>query len=531
MRRRCLPPSELEGPQRLSQSLIWPLQRAFYARQGRAAWKTGVVPYYPTSNPFFARCQARLAVAFLRDLAAAGALDLQQPVHLVELAAGAGQFAFHFVRRFAELQQKTPALQGLRLVYVMTDLADANLGSWAASTRLRPFVDEGRLDFARFDIEQDTTITLLHSGATLAAGSLRNPLLAVANYAFDTTRQDAFWIKDGQLGEARVVPVSSEPQPDPGAPDVLAHVSLRWEHAPSAAAPYYGDAVLDGILEAYRQRLGDTVFLFPVGAFHALRVLSGLADGRLFLLCSDKAFTDERELRGRAEPGFVLHGGAFSMTVNMHAIGRWFEESGGVALHPAARDMSLRVSALARGLPGLEIPETRATFAETMEGFAPPDYQALIHNLSRDCRTPSLKVLMALLRLGEWDHQIIFAYGDVLAELAKKATRSETVEILQALHRVWENFYPMERDLPYELARICATWQPTHAAFFLAESVRLFGPRSNNLMALGLCCAKVGREVEARQLLDKALAMGPDNPAARSVRDQLAAKLDAAPKG
>jgi hypothetical protein len=89
-----LPPSELEGPQRLSQSVLWPLQRAFYARQGRAAWKTGVVPYYPTSNPFFVRSQARLMVAFLRDLAAAGALDLGQPVYLIELAAGAGQFAF-----------------------------------------------------------------------------------------------------------------------------------------------------------------------------------------------------------------------------------------------------------------------------------------------------------------------------------------------------------------------------------------------------------------------------------------------------
>ena len=105
---------------------------------------------------------------------------------------------------------------------------------------------------------------------------------------------------------------------------------------------------------------------------------------------------------------------------------------GGIALHPAARDLSLRVSALVRGLPALELPETRATFADVVGGFAPPDYQALIHNLGQEHRQPSLKVLLSLLRLGEWDHQIIFAYGNVLTQLAKTATRGQNIELLAA---------------------------------------------------------------------------------------------------
>ena len=48
-------------------------------------------------------------------------------------------------------------------------------------------------------------------------------------------------------------------------------------------------------------------------------------------------------------------------------------------------------------------------------------------------------------------------------------------------------------------------------------------------MMLGLLSAHLGREVEARRFLDKALSIGPDNPTARSVRDLLAAKLDAPP--
>jgi hypothetical protein len=522
------PAHPLEEPQRLSRSLIWPLQRAFYARQGRDAWKPGVVPFYTTSNPFFVRAYARMVVAFLRDLAAGGALDRGQPVYLVELAAGSGQFAFLFLRRFEQLRRLVPALEGLQVVYVMTDFAESNLASWAAADRPQASFSHGRLDFARFDIERDTSLELIRSGVILAPGTVRNPILAIANYAFDTTLQDAFWVRDKKLWEARVTPVSSQAEPDPAAADLLSRVHLRWEKAP-AAVPYYGDAVLDGILDGYRERLGDTFFLFPVGAFHALRALSDLADGRLFLLCGDKAFTHERELRARPEPAFTLHASSFSMTVNLHAMGLWFEQAGGCALHAKARDATLRVSALLRGLPGVEIPETRSAFSEAFDGFAPSDYHALVRGLAEEHRKPALPVLLALLRLGDWDHQIIFTYAEHLVELAKSATPSQAAEILLALRKVWEGFYPMTRDLPYELGRIALPMRPAEAVLYLAESVRLFGPRAMNLMALGYACTLLGRHAEAKKLLDQSLALQPDNVAARALRDQLIARLPPGP--
>src|SRR6202008_3024750 len=49
----------IEDKKRLSQSLIWKLQRAFYASSGPLAWKPNGVPFYITSNPHIARCYAR----------------------------------------------------------------------------------------------------------------------------------------------------------------------------------------------------------------------------------------------------------------------------------------------------------------------------------------------------------------------------------------------------------------------------------------------------------------------------------------
>jgi hypothetical protein len=49
----------IEQDQRLSHSMLWELQREFFARQGVEAWRQGAVPHYITSNPFIASAYAQ----------------------------------------------------------------------------------------------------------------------------------------------------------------------------------------------------------------------------------------------------------------------------------------------------------------------------------------------------------------------------------------------------------------------------------------------------------------------------------------
>ncbi|MGK7890530.1 MAG: hypothetical protein AB4042_14460 [Leptolyngbyaceae cyanobacterium] len=64
------PPSRtnttIETHQPLSQSLLWQLQRNFFAQQGINAWNHNTVPHYVTSNPHIANAYAKITLANAR---------------------------------------------------------------------------------------------------------------------------------------------------------------------------------------------------------------------------------------------------------------------------------------------------------------------------------------------------------------------------------------------------------------------------------------------------------------------------------
>ncbi len=66
------PTYSLEAPTRLSESLLWRLQKNFFAAAGATAWSRGIVPHYVTSNSWVAGAYARVVLGWLRDVTAAG---------------------------------------------------------------------------------------------------------------------------------------------------------------------------------------------------------------------------------------------------------------------------------------------------------------------------------------------------------------------------------------------------------------------------------------------------------------------------
>jgi hypothetical protein len=55
----------LEAKRRLSQSLLWRLQRNYFEQHGIDAWSSGTVPHHITSSPFIADAYARVVIGFL----------------------------------------------------------------------------------------------------------------------------------------------------------------------------------------------------------------------------------------------------------------------------------------------------------------------------------------------------------------------------------------------------------------------------------------------------------------------------------
>lgn len=101
-------PDVLETDVPLSQSLIWRLQRDFYAQRGLKAWTEDLVPSYITNNPFIAEMYAQIVAGFISDCmqpAQRAPLSPENPLRILELGAGTGKFSYLFLRKLTALLQ------------------------------------------------------------------------------------------------------------------------------------------------------------------------------------------------------------------------------------------------------------------------------------------------------------------------------------------------------------------------------------------------------------------------------------------
>jgi hypothetical protein len=509
----------LESGRRLSQSMIWGLQRGFYAREGPQAWKPQGVPSYVTNNAFIARAYARMLVALLRDLLRTGALDATQPVHVFELGGGPGRFTYLFLRALQEARRPFADLAAVPVRHVLTDLVESNLEAARQHERLRPFVEQGLLDVALYDLEKDDALQMQVSGDRVEKGSLRNPALVIANYAFDTIVHDVFRVRAHTLYEAHASVVSSQAEEDLSDPAILERLKLSWEQAPLPRGAWYDDPLAERVLRGY-SRLPDTSVVMPSGALRCLRTLREWSGGRVLLLMGDKCFSQEWELAQRGDPILGLHGGCFSFTVNFDAIAAWFEAAGGEAFRPARWDFQFKVGAAMAGIAGAV--ETRAAFANEIDRFGPGEYFHLSYTLRNELPTPSMEVLLAAFKLGDWDPEMLVACRAAVTQKARGAPDWVKEELARGLELAWERVFPLHRNFALEMAWVAmAIDRPQQAIRLARESDRLYGESSIALTVRGLAHAMLKENGTALKFADRALALQPDNAAARQLKGTL----------
>lgn len=269
---------------RFSEAPIWELQRAYYEEQGLKAWNNDQVPQYITSNPMIATAYAEMIFGFLQDRAGQG--HLSETVTILELGAGAGRLAFHILKKLCEIidYAGTP-LPPFR--YVMSDLPVKNITSWQQHPSLLPFVEQGILDFARFDAVQDTELYLVRAKLSIKPGDLQQPLLLVANYFFDSIPQELIYVDEGKIFECEVSIQYSEAAGSDNPSDVLGTIIPQYHYVRAAnyeveTYPYHD------VIKLYQQKLEDSHILFPVVGLTCLERLAKLSIEGFVLLTADK---------------------------------------------------------------------------------------------------------------------------------------------------------------------------------------------------------------------------------------------------
>ena len=497
----------LEREQRLSDSLLWDLQRRFYCEHAIGAWRTGVVSERDTATPALAGAFARVVLGHLRDRRGTAR------TYIVEIGGGTGRFAHYFL---AQLLPQLEAI-GAAVTYVLTDVAPALVEYWRSHPRFAEHFASGALDVAVFDAAKPAPISLETSGITLGPGACEAPLVVIANAVLGELPADCFQIAGGVLD----VGLATLTVTDAGAPVDLADVSIEMTPVPMVAA-YYGEPALDAILAAYRDRLADTALLFPIAAVRCLEFLRAVGNGALALI-ADRGIADERALHGRTEPQLDLHG-AFSLEVNLHALVAYTRATGGRVYQPTARNARLEVLALALGMTA-PAPETAAAFHDAIERASPGD--ALIRRAAaaRNYQDLNVTELLAVIRCG--DPMVLADCFAPLFACVGDATDDERTEISAALARLWDAYVSIGEPEDFALALAALHDRMgdfEEARWYADHSLRIRGWSPQAGYQLARCHDRLGDHADAERELADVLTRAPGFGPARELRVAIATR-------
>ncbi|MDX1902316.1 MAG: tetratricopeptide repeat protein [Gammaproteobacteria bacterium] len=431
----------IEQNKQFSKSALWRIQRDYFDREGINAWVNSV-PFYITSNPFIAKTYARIMLSFIRDWIKKHPEAKNDPFYIMEIGTGSGRFSFYFVKTLHEMLANA-GLEDIKVCHVMSDFTKSNMRYWEKHHALLPLIEKGWIDFALYDMEADRPINLVYSKIQLNAQTLKNPLVVVGNYIFDTALNDLFAVRENNLYELSVSVATDENNMKDNWPVEMEKVDVSY-HATKIDSNFYGDPHIDAILEEYRTHLKETVFLFPVGAFHTLRFLKKLANDRLLLISTDKGNGARHTLDGAGRPPIYFHGSFFSAMVNFHAMGQYLKNAGGDFFLQTPRK-GIKTSVFSSGFGLRELPETWQAIEDWVEGFSPADYFTLHRRMSDSFQECTLDTIASHLQLSQWDPHIYLKLSNRVISLAEEADADTVHYLSQNMKKIANNFYDMPK--------------------------------------------------------------------------------------
>ncbi len=476
----------------LSESSLWKLQENYYQGLGIQAWNDRT-PYYVTNSVVIASAYADLIVAFLLDRPLE---HPEEPLTLLELGTGTGRLAHYLARELTRKLSYFKATRGVKFRIVMTDLSEDTLSFWAGHPRLRP-----ELDFALFRADADPVLKLRRSGLELSA--LKNPIVVIANYFFDSLAQDEFRVRDGQLEEC-LVTVETLVKPPKDARDVRVHRTYRRIDGQRR----YKDPELTRLLNAYPQGC----FTLPVASLQCLKNLRRL--GKLVMLSSDRGFTSDDHMLRYSDHHHEIHEGAFSHLVNYGALSSTFQTSF-MTTH-LYLDSVQTVCAL--DLPG-PFEHLASVFHEQIDHAnlinTCNEMFALVRSREQFYKT----ALPGFVRLNMMDPQAFSACAARIAEYIPRMNFSESADLGRMIEAVWDHDYnfPGAPNVTFWLGHLSfGLGNYARALDFFDYTIRRTGEDEVLLYLKGQCYGNLGRTEEAQACYRRSLELNPGFEEARA---------------
>lgn len=431
-----------------SKSQLWQINRDFYHQNGIGAWSDEIVPHHITNSSLAATAYAELIYAFLSDLESNGKTD--KIVYILELGAGLGRLCFNILEHLDQLISANGGCS-TQYCYVLSDIVEENLSFYSNHPRLQDFYNRGILDISYFDAVESQELILRKSNKTIANSDLDQPILAIANYFFDSLPNELFYLKNREIFDCSVSIDSLIDPEENSAQDLIRNMELTF-HKSTPIKPEFENKILNKILSQYSQMLSDTYILFPKIAMGCLANISNLSKMGLVLLTMDKGFKEIQELAGREKPDFVKHG-SFSLWVNFHAISQFCLMSGGSSMFDSSTNLSIELGCLNFIKQPIKFDRFEQTYRKHTTQLNLDDFDSVKELVFKNLANVNLTELLGLIRLNSYDSSIFINLLPIIKQLSKNITIKERSRLRQTITHVWTKYYAIKEDydFSYEL--------------------------------------------------------------------------------
>jgi hypothetical protein len=500
-----------------SKSPIWDLQRRYFEEQGIEAWRDSEVPYYITNNSLLANAYVEMVFGFLKDWARDGN-DVKEPIYLLEVGGGTGRCAYFMLKSLESLYMlTTESLPPIR--YIWTDLPQKNVDFCASHPRFATFVQNETLDFARFDVEQDNELYLIHSKKLITTSSLTQPIIVIANYFFDSIPQDLFFFRNGQAFECQVSLEQPEPENTDSITESLTNLQLKYGYLRVETIDT-GNHYKDQLLEEYQKQIATSHVLVPFVGFDVLERIRRFSQVGFMLLSADKGPCNLQELDGLDTPKLVTHG-SFSLNVNYHAMGYLYELQQGKAHFPTHKQSHLNTVCLLMVPNADAFGETRQAYARYVDRFSPDDYFQLKKAFFRHLDHMDFHEILSFLRLSCNDPRLYVQCLPRLLKLSSELRDADKHTLFTLTEQVWDWYYDIgdQEDLAFLIGTLLYQMDFYEEAIgFYQNSLQKDGPLYYNM---GICYYRLMKDEECLVCMELSLGLDPESVDAKRIIHEL----------
>ncbi len=436
---------KLESFKLFSESHIWQLNRDYYQQTGIDAWSSGVVPHHLTSNSMVGKTYAELILGLLKDLAIQG--ETQETVYILELGAGHGRLAFHILKHL----QKLISLLDIQLppfCYILSDIVEDNLLFFKNHPQLQTYYEQGILDFTYFDAISSNEIHIKYKNKIIKSNDLNQPIVAIANYFFDSLPNDLFLVQDKEISICSISLDSTKDPKEVDSETLLNNLHLEYKKT-LVEKPYYKNIISNEILDDYKNSNLETHIFFPQKGLQCLNNLIEFSDKGLMLLSMDKGYHLKHNLNHKKEPEIITHG-SFSLWVNFHAYGEFCEKKGGKKFFPDSSTFHLQIACFLFLEKSDSYQFTNAAYQRFVNDFGPDDFNSIKKSTYKNIEELNMIELLALLRLSAYDSSFFIKIFPRIKKLSQAISIEQRIRLAQAIHKTWNMYFDINE--PYDFA-------------------------------------------------------------------------------